>query len=367
MEPVTDADSRAWWQEGVLGRLADTPSADPKVFLPSLGQGDGGLGTDGVLVRSAGLPTDGRIFDVARDANLRVVIEFSGSDAEDARQAATEARAWLERGAAGIAFDLPPRRPAPRAKLTRLYGAPNERHAQPPDPPEALRRVVAEFEDRVLIARRATDLAGPPPHGPDLVIETVLTRQPWRAATFGQAIETAQAALPVTHWPGYAMGVPKRGPFAVGLSVEDSLACSAALHLTLRGTPCIELGEETGLPANAARRAWYRRLIDLRRREAALNSGDFRRIAQEKSVLGYLREFEAERLVVLLNLGRRSRKAHLPTGFSWTVLLGVGPEEGKRLAGGEISLPGCGVLIARADTPQSRTLGGLGQRRATGR
>ncbi len=163
------------------------------------------------------------------------------------------------------------------------------------------------------------------------------------------------------------IGAPRRGPFAIGLDGEAALACTTALHLTLRGTPCLDFGTNTGLPENRRRAQRHRRLIELRRRESALHRGGQRALAQEKSIFGYLREFQAERLAVVVNMGRRTRRARLPTGFSWTVLDGVGPSAGQRVTSGELELPGCGWLVARAGAPQSRTLGGRGQRRATGR
>ncbi len=364
---MTDADSRAWWHGGVLGRLDQNGREDIAPLLPRLGNDDDGLGLDGLIVRPASEADGIAALDAGRTLGLRTLIDLTTAEGAEAATLVRQARRWLDAGADGISLDLATRHSPPRGRVTQLYGTPGDGDGHLLTPAEAVRVIVDEHHDCTFVARRMNDPVAGPPCGPHLVVETTLTRKPWRAATLGLAIESTIQALPVGSWPGYAMGAPRRGPFAVGLAMEDALTCSAALHLTMRGTPCIELEAETELPQNEARRSWYRRLIELRRSEPALHRGTFRKIGQEKSVLGYLREYEADRLAVLLNLGRRTRVAHLPTGFGWTVLLGSGVAEGHRFAGGEISLPGCGVLIARAGTPQSRTLGGAGQRRATGR
>lgn len=339
----------------------------PVGMLAGLGRGADALGLDALLVRPTSKKHGREILRAAKDEGLRILIELE-PDGGGPEALAGAARHWLEVGATGVSLDLPARNPtATKATVTRLYGRPDESEAAPRTLLEVLRGVVDGFHDRVLVGRRANDATRAAPGGPHLVVETVLLRKPWRAPAFGQTLDDCARALPPHAWPGFAMGAPRRGPFAVGLSMDDALAVSAALHLTLRGTPCIELESETELPDHDVRRAWYRRVIDLRNAEDALRRGDFRRIRQEKSVLGYLREFEAERLAVLLNFGRRPRTARLPTGFGWTTVLGRGIPEGHRFAGGELSLPGCGVLIARAGAPHSRTLGGTGQRRATGR
>ena len=360
-------DPRPWWQDGVLGRLAHTLSGDPLETLRHLGTSEGGLGLDALLVRPTARDLSGSLAALQEASSLRLIVEIPGFTPEtNAESLVDEARFWLDAGAAGISVDLASAAPPPRATVTRLYGSPDRRDDAPRDALDAVGQLAQSYDDCVLLTRRLVEPSRSLPVGPGLVVETTLARRPWRAAALGSAIESLFAALPPRAWPGCEMGAPRRGPFAVGLSMDDALRCSAAIHLGLRGTPCIDLEPDTELPQNERRRAWYRQLIDLRRAEPALHRGDYRPLRQEKSVLGFLREFEADRLAVLANLGRRSRVARLPTGFGWTVLFGVGPTPGHRLSGGELTLPGCGVVIARAGTPISRSLGGSGQRRATG-
>jgi len=102
---------------------------------------------------------------------------------------------------------------------------------------------------------------------------------------------------------------------------------------------------------------WYRHLIRIRREEPALTRGSYRRLDQGAGVLGWVREHEGDRIVVLLNFESRSRQAALPTGTTWRVLAASAYGPGERLAGGTLDLEPDGVLIAKASAPQARTIG----------
>lgn len=103
---------------------------------------------------------------------------------------------------------------------------------------------------------------------------------------------------------------------------------AAALLLTVPGVPCLFTGEERGveyepyawhgrLPAGSAPelRAWYRKLIALRRRHPALWRGTFTPFdAARKPVVAFVRAdaVSGERLLVLLNFQARSTIVHVP-------------------------------------------------------
>jgi len=111
---------------------------------------------------------------------------------------------------------------------------------------------------------------------------------------------------------------------------------------------------------------WYRRLIRIRRDEPALHRGSYRRLAQGSGVLGWVREHEGDRIAVLLNFESRARQAALPSGAMWRVLAASAHGPGDRIAGGTLQLEGDGVLIAKAGSPQARTLGSEGRARGVG-
>ena len=68
---------------------------------------------------------------------------------------------------------------------------------------------------------------------------------------------------------------------------------------------------------------WYRRLLGLRREHQALREGSYRAIENApRGVFAYLREFEDERLAVLLNFSAREKAVSLPRDTqSWSLLL----------------------------------------------
>jgi glycosidase len=93
--------------------------------------------------------------------------------------------------------------------------------------------------------------------------------------------------------------------------------------------------------------SWYRDLVGLRRREAALRRGTISFLDAGKDVLAYERRDEASgrRIAVYLNFVARPRKVAL--GVELGVLLGSFRREGTEVGAGELVLGPCEVLIAR--------------------
>jgi alpha-glucosidase len=93
---------------------------------------------------------------------------------------------------------------------------------------------------------------------------------------------------------------------------------------------------------------WYRALIALRRSEAALRTGSYRRLSAPRSqTLCYLRETGEQRIFVVLNFAHGSQTVALPDAGAWRVLLGSHHLDDKALEGASLTLPGYGVVIAR--------------------
>lgn len=81
--------------------------------------------------------------------------------------------------------------------------------------------------------------------------------------------------------------------------------------------------------------SFYKRLLALRRAEPSLRSGSLSFLALGPGLLGFLREGEGRRLAVLLNTGRKPRRAELP--FAARILLSTRRDdrrEGLRPEGG---------------------------------
>ncbi|HEY2136576.1 MAG TPA: alpha-amylase family glycosyl hydrolase [Xanthobacteraceae bacterium] len=176
-------------------------------------------------------------------------------------------RFWLARGVDGFRVDViwrlikddqfrdnppnpefAPGRP-PHERLLQVYTA---------DRPEVhevvaeLRRVVDEFDDRVLIGEiylpleRLVTYYGAELHGAQLPFNFTLLAAPWEARAIERLIGAYDAALPPGGWPNWVLGnhdVPRLAS-RIG---RAQTRIAAMLLLTLRGTPTIYYGEEIGM------------------------------------------------------------------------------------------------------------------------
>jgi alpha-glucosidase len=144
----------------------------------------------------------------------------------------------------------------------------------------------------------------------------------------------------VESWQGYRASIPwtiaqqqfnllgshdtSRILHMVGGDAARNLLAVAVL-LTYVGVPCIYYGDEIGMNAsdslgardpmiwNAARwdmdlRSFYQKLILLRRTSAALIHGGFQVLLSEDNTLAYLRDTDAEQIIVIGNRGPNERR-----------------------------------------------------------
>jgi alpha-glucosidase len=176
-------------------------------------------------------------------------------------------RFWLRRGVDGFRVDViwhlikdehfrdnPPNpdfrpgRPPHEALLTSFSA----------DRPEVLevvremRRVVDEFEDRVLIGEtylpfeRLVAYYGENLSGANLPFNFTLVSAPWKARAIAKLIEDYEAALPLGAWPNWVLGNHDRP--RIGSRVGPAqIRVAAMLLLTLRGTPTMYYGDELGM------------------------------------------------------------------------------------------------------------------------
>jgi alpha-glucosidase len=218
----------------------------------------------------------------------------------------------------------------------------------------------------------------------------------WHARELAAMIGDYEAALPAGGWPNWVLGNHDRPRIASRVG-EAQARVAAVLLLTLRGTPTIYYGDELGLadvaipsdrvqdprelrepglglgrdpvrtpmPWNASDHAgfstaepwlplgpdWptrnvqaesadqgsmlalHHRLLDLRRKHAALAVGDFRLLDAEGDVLAYERRHGDERIAVALNLGASDQRVAVPAGEALlsTVDVSLIRDEGDQL------------------------------------
>jgi alpha-glucosidase len=207
---------------------------------------------------------------------------------------------------------------------------------------------------------------------------------PWNGEVIAGAIGAYEAALPPHGWPNWVLGNHDKARIAARLG-ERQARVAAMLLLTLRGTPTLYYGDELGLagmaiPSDRAQDPWekrqpglglgrdpartpmqwdaspyagfssrepwlpvtddyrrlnvaeaqadpqsvltlYRRLISLRRAEAALHAGAYRLLYADDDVLAYERRAGSRRFCVALNLSRTATRLERPEWSHSTIVL----------------------------------------------
>jgi alpha-glucosidase len=176
-------------------------------------------------------------------------------------------RFWLRKGVDGFRVDViwhlikddqfrdnppnPSYRPGrpPHEKLLPLYSTDQtEVHGVI----EEIRRVIDEFDDRVLIGEiylpleRLVTYYGKELAGAHLPFNFALLSASWNARAIENIIAEYEAALPAGAWPNWVLGNHDR-PRVASRVGQDQARVAAMLLLTLRGTPTLYYGDEIGM------------------------------------------------------------------------------------------------------------------------
>jgi alpha-glucosidase len=268
-----------------------------------------------------------------------------------------------------------------------------------------------------LVAYYGKDLAGA-----HLPFNFQLIHTAWTAREIARLVAEYEGALPQGGWPNWVLGNHDQPRIAARVGA-DQARVAAMLLLSLRGTPTLYYGDELGtgrvaIAPEAMRDPWernepglglsrdpsrtpfqwdesrhagfttgepwlpldpahntrnvetlrrdpasilslYRRLIELRRRHRALNSGGFRLIAVESDVLLYERRAAGERILVALNLGHAEHAVRDASDLAGAVVLvsthldRAGPISTLTLRPDE----GIMILLAHGAEQDRRTIG----------
>jgi alpha-glucosidase len=151
-------------------------------------------------------------------------------------------------------------------RLTQTYSA---------DQPEAqeviaeLRRVVDEFDDRVMIGEvylpldRLMRYYGKDLRGVHLPFNFQLLDTAWSAREVARVVENYEAALPEGAWPNWVLSNHDRPRVAARVGAAQARV-AAMLLLTLRGTPTLYYGDELGvghveIPQDRIQDTWVKR------------------------------------------------------------------------------------------------------------
>ena len=253
-------------------------------------------------------------------------------------------------------------------------------------------------------------ITGPRLRGAQLPFNFHLIQTAWRADTIACLIRDYEAALPPGAWPNWVLGNHDQMRLATRIGPEQA-RIAAMLLLTLRGTPTLYYGDELGMedgtiapdqvhdPAeknqpgigmgrdpertpmlwdsspnagfttgtpwlpigrdhaqhtveaesqdNGSLLGLYRRLLALRRKHAALHSGDLYGVKPtaegNQSVLAYRRTDGVERLQVLLNLTAEPQTVACPPGH---LLVSTHTARQESVFGNVTLLPHQGMLLS---------------------
>lgn len=245
----------------------------------------------------------------------------------------------------------------------------------------------------------------------------MLITLPWESRSIALSIDEYEAALPTDAWPNWVMGNhdQPRIPSRIG---QQQAKVAAVLLLTLRGTPTIYYGEEIGMrdvpipfsevqdpqglnmpgknlsrdPARTPMqwdssenagftdgRPWlrldrtfhrrnvqtqqqhvysslslYKRLIDLRRQEPSLLTGDYKPVHSDQQMIAYIRQAEGHRgFLVVLNLSHRPCYfAPANLRFKGIILIDTFPEQEQQLVEDRIDLSGDEGMVVQLETWQ---------------
>jgi alpha-glucosidase len=192
-------------------------------------------------------------------------------------------RFWLRRGVDGFRVDVMwhlmkddrfrdnPENPAyrhgmpPYRRLLPLYSADFDGVQ---DIVAGLRRVVDEFDDRLLIGEiylpieRLVAYYGERLGGAHLPFNFTLLEAAWSAPEIARQVAAYEAALPPGGWPNWVLGNHDRPRVATRVGRAQARV-AAMLLLTLRGTPTLYYGDELGMeqvkiPPDRVRDPWER-------------------------------------------------------------------------------------------------------------
>jgi alpha-glucosidase len=270
-----------------------------------------------------------------------------------------------------------------------------------------LRRVLDEYDDPLLIGEiylpleRLMAYYGADVSGAHLPFNFTLLGTRWTAAAVSRAIDEYEASLPKHGWPNWVLGNHDKPRIRTRVGSAQARV-AAMLLLTLRGTPTMYYGDETGMPdveippdrvvdpwelrmpglglgrdpcrtpmqwdessqaGFTTGRPWlplaldwrsdnvaalratpglilclYRALLAHRRASPVLTGGTYRRLSIEGDVLIYLRSHASGERLVALNLDDRPADVRLPAGTSGKIALSTHMDRQEKSVSGDLAL-----------------------------
>jgi alpha-glucosidase len=176
-------------------------------------------------------------------------------------------RFWMRRGVDGFRVDViwhlmkdPDFRDNPpnpfyvegRPEIERLLQIRSSDHPDVHGVVAGLRRVLDEFDERVLIGEiylpveRLVAYYGRDLEGAHLPFNFLLLQSAWNAASIASLVQEYESHLPEGGWPNWVLGNHDQKRLASRIGAAQA-RLAAMLLLTLRGTPTLYYGDEIGM------------------------------------------------------------------------------------------------------------------------
>jgi alpha-glucosidase len=260
-----------------------------------------------------------------------------------------------------------------------------------------------------LPVRRLVAYYGQTGDGAHLPFNFQLITLPWKAQQISAAISEYEGALPPDAWPNWVLGNHDQPRIASRVGLAQARV-AAVLLLTLRGTPTLYYGDEIGMrdavilpeqirdpqgknigvsrdPARTpmqwtggphagftAGEPWlpvgydheycnverqqndadsvlslYRRLIALRRAEAAFSVGSYRPVIAPGDLIAYVREAAGRRFLIVLNLGPKPAHLALHDVGAGQIVIATDQRREGRSAEHRLVMLGDDAVVVRLD------------------
>jgi alpha-glucosidase len=264
--PNHSSDQHPWFRESRSSR--DNPKRDWYIWRD--GKADGGPPNNWLSnFGGPGWTLDERTGQYYYHAFLKEQPDLNWRNPE-VREAMSEAlRFWLRRGVDGFRVDViwhlmkdpafQDNPPDPswregRPEIDSLIQVHSNGHNDIYGIVNGLRRVLEEFDDRVLIGeiylpieRLVTYYGTPDLPGAHLPFNFQLIFASWHAEALARMITEYESHVPETGWPNWVLGNHDQRRIAARLG-QAQARVAAVLLLTLRGTPTMYYGDEIGMP-----------------------------------------------------------------------------------------------------------------------
>lgn len=255
------------------------------------------------------------LLDSVHQLGMKLVLSLNWRNPWAIQTMLKELRFWLKKGVDGFTMFRDGPEPHNRTWSTNLPEIHNTIRQ--------IREILDEYGERILIGelwlpyRELMAYYGKNLDECHLPLNLALVQTPFTCQNITKLVDEYERALPQGGWPNWVLGSHDADRIASETRAGDANARIAQmLLLTLRGTPMMYSGDETGIVVQIAdprsTLQFVKQLIALRQQSFALNHGSYLSLPVfVQDVMAYLRTSEDENFLVALNFSDKEKLANL--------------------------------------------------------